>query len=222
MNTNIAIIFDMDGVIVDNHNYHLKSWLQFFEKHNISMTEEEYKQKVNGRTMEEILTNIMNKDLPKDELTALGEEKESVYRDIYRPHIKPTDGLAVFLKELEERNVPRAVATSAPTVNVDFTMEYTKLRHFFPTIVDSTMVTKGKPDPEVYLTAAKKLDMDPARCVVFEDAILGMQAGKNAGMKVVALATTHKREELEGENMDYIIDDFTDLTIEKLYSELKM
>ncbi len=222
MNNNIAIIFDMDGVIVDNHKFHLKSWLQFFEKHNISMTEEEYKKKVNGRTMEEILTNIMGKDLSKKELQALGEEKEVVYRDMYRPHIKAVDGLPEFLEELKVRNVPRAVATSAPPANVDFTLDSTKLRSFFPTIVDDTMVSKGKPEPEVYLTAAKKLGVAPERCIVFEDAILGIQAGKNAGMKVIGVATTHTRQELEAENTDYVIDDFSEITIEKLFVELNL
>ncbi|MDF9799820.1 beta-phosphoglucomutase [Catalinimonas alkaloidigena] len=222
MNSNLAIIFDMDGVIVDNHQFHLKSWLQFFEEHNISMTEEEYKQKVNGRTMEEILTKIMGKDLSKQKLRDLGEEKEKVYRDMYRPHIKATDGLPEFLEELKVRNVPRAVATSAPPPNVDFTMENTGLRLFFSTIIDDTMVNKGKPDPEVYLTAAKKLDMKPEQCIVFEDAILGIQAGKNAGMKVIAVATTHSREELEAGEADYVVDDFMGLTVEKLYAELKL
>lgn len=222
MNDKIAIIFDMDGVIVNNHQFHLKSWLQFFDQHKVPMTEEEYKQKVNGRTMEEILTTFINPDLSKKELRALGEEKEAVYRDIYRPYIKPVDGLPEFLEELKVRHVPRAVATSAPPVNVDFTMEYTKLRPFFPTIVDDTMVTKGKPHPEVYLTAAKKLEMPPERCIVFEDAILGIQAGKNAGMKVIGVATTHTRKELEAENTDYVIDDFSGLTVEKLFAELKL
>ncbi|MFP4090721.1 MAG: HAD family hydrolase [Cyclobacteriaceae bacterium] len=219
---NIALIFDMDGVIVDNHRYHLKSWLQFFEKHGISMTEKEYKQKVNGRTMGEILPKILDRKMSKEEIMKLGGQKEHVYRDLYAPDIRPVEGLPQFLEELESRNIPHAVATSAPTPNVDFTMERTGLRRFFPTIIDDTMVTKGKPDPEVYLTAAKALDMPPERCVVFEDAILGIQAGKNAGMKVVGVATTHSREELEAEDTDYVIDDFTGLSMEKLYAELKM
>lgn len=222
MNNNIAIIFDMDGVIVNNHQYHLKSWLQFFDKYNVSMTEEGYKKKVNGRTMEEILTTFINKNLSKQELRELGEEKEAVYRDMYRPYIKPVDGLPEFLEELKVRNVPRAVATSAPPANVDFTMEHTRLRQFFSTIVDDTMVSKGKPNPEVYLTAAQKLDMPPERCIVFEDAILGIQAGKNAGMKVIGVATTHTRKELEAENTDYVVDDFSGLSVEKLFAELAL
>lgn len=217
---NIAIIFDMDGVIVDNHHFHLKSWLHFFEEHGVSMSEQEYKQKVNGRTMGEILPKIMGRDMSKDEIRELGGQKEATYREMYRPHIKPTEGLPEFLKQLEEHNIPFAVATSAPPENVKFTLENTGLRERFSTIIDDTMVSKGKPDPEVYLTAAKTLDMPPERCIVFEDAILGIQAGKNADMKVVGVATTHSREELEAEDTDYVMDDFSELSLEKLIAEL--
>ena len=218
---NIAIIFDMDGVIVDNHQFHLKSWLHFFEEHGVSMSEKEYKQKVNGRTMNEILPKIMGRDMSKDEIRELGGQKEATYREMYRPHIKPTEGLPEFLKQLEEHNIPFAVATSAPPENVKFTLENTGLKDRFSTIIDDTMVTKGKPDPEVYLTAAKTLDMPPERCIVFEDAILGIQSGKNAGMKVVGIATTHSREELEAEDTDYVMDDFSGLTLEKLIAMLE-
>jgi beta-phosphoglucomutase len=219
---NIAIIFDMDGVIVDNHHFHLKSWLHFFEKHGVSMNEAEYKQQVNGRTMGEILPKIMKREMSKDEIRKLGGQKEATYREMYQPHIKPTGGVPQFLEELEKRRVPFAVATSAPPENVKFTLENTGLRERFSTIIDDTMVSKGKPDPEVYLTAAKTLDMPPERCIVFEDAILGIQSGKNAGMKVVGVATTHSREELEAEDTDYVMDDFSGLTLEKLIALLDL
>ena len=216
----LAIIFDMDGVIVDNHQYHLRSWLAFFERHGISMTEAEYKEKVNGRVMRTILSNALDRPLSSEEIRTLGEQKESEYRDMYRPDIRPTPGLTEFLKELQQKDIPRAIATSAPPSNVDFTLEGTALRAYFPLIVDDSMVTNGKPDPEVYLKSAEQLDMPPDRCVVFEDAILGIHAGKNAGMRVVAVATTHTREELETTAADYIIDNFEGFTVEKLQQSL--
>ena len=219
---NIAIIFDMDGVIVDNHQFHLKSWLHFFEEHGVSMSEEEYKQKVNGRTMDEILPKILDREMSKEEIRELGGQKEEKYREMYLPHIMPTQGLPQFLQQLEQNSIPYAVATSAPPENVKFTLENTSLMERFTTIIDDTMVNKGKPDPEVYLTAAKKLNMAPERCIVFEDAILGIQSGKNAGMKVVGVATTHKREELEKERTDHVIDDFSALTISELVSILRL
>ena len=214
----IALLFDMDGVIVDNHEFHLKSWLGFFEKHNIQMTEQEYKENVNGRRMENILPNLFNKDMTDAEIWEIGEEKEALYRELYRPHIKPVAGLVTFLGKVLNQGIPRTVSTSAPPSNVDFTLKYTGLRSYFPTIIDATMVSQGKPNPEVYLKSAEALGMDPANCIVFEDAILGIQAGKNAGMKVVGVATTHTREELEAQDTDLVIDDFCELTLEKLQS----
>ncbi len=218
----LAIIFDMDGVIVNNHQYHLQSWLSFFERQGIQMTEAEYKEKVNGRVMHTILPQLLNRSLSDEEIRTLGEQKEIEYRDLYRSAIEPTPGLVDFLGELQQKDIPRAIATSAPPANVDFTLKHTKLRSYFPVIVDDTMVTTGKPDPEVYLKSAQQLAISPERCIVFEDAILGIQAGKNAGMPVVALATTHTREELEATEANYIIDNFEGLTIDNLRAALNM
>lgn len=216
----IGLLFDMDGVIVDNHKFHLKSWLTFFEKYGVTMTEEEYKANVNGRTMSAILPDILNRDMSDEEIQELGEEKEQVYREMFRPHIKPTSGLVTFLGEISRKQIPRTVSTSAPPENVDFTLKYTGLPSFFPTIIDATMVTQGKPNPEVYLKSAEALGLKPEQCVVFEDAILGIKAGKNAGMKVVGVATTHTKEELESENTDMIIDDFCELNLSALREQL--
>ncbi len=216
----LAIIFDMDGVIVDNHRYHLQSWLSFFKQHDILMTEAEYKEKVNGRVMQSILPNLLGRPLSKEDILSLGEKKEAEYRKLYRASIQPTPGLVTFLKELRQKDILCAIATSAPTVNVDFTMEHTGLRKYFSVIVDETMVAEGKPSPEVYLKSAEQLGMSPAHCVVFEDAILGIQAGKNAGMSVVGVATTHSRAELDATDADYVVDDFRGLTVKKLQQAL--
>ncbi|MGB3589676.1 MAG: HAD family phosphatase, partial [Tunicatimonas sp.] len=158
----IALLFDMDGVIVDNHEFHLKSWLGFFEKHNIKISEEEYKANINGRRMENILPDLLGQKMSDEEIWEIGEEKEALYRELYRPHIKPTTGLVTFLAEVARQRIPRTVSTSAPPANVDFTLKHTGLRNYFPTIIDSTMVAHGKPHPEVYLKSAKALGIDPA------------------------------------------------------------
>lgn len=215
---NIAIIFDMDGVIVDNHPFHMKAWLQFFADHGIPMNEQEYKQQINGRPLADIIPKYFGKHYTPEMSGQLGEEKEAAYREIYKDYIAPTPGLVDFLEILEEQNIPKAIATSAPPANVAFTLEYTGLKKYFPVITDDSMITQGKPHPEVYLKSAEQLHMPPHRCIVFEDAILGIQSGKNAGMKVVGVATTHPREELE--NTDYLIDNFEGLSLEELLGKL--
>ena len=207
---------------MDNHRYHLEAWLSFFEKHDISMSEAEYKEKVNGRVMHTVLPQLLNRELSFEEIRTLGEQKETAYREAYRANIKPTPGLVAFLEELQQNDVPHAIATSAPPANVNFTLDNTGLRTYFPVIVDDTMVTHGKPDPEVYLLSAEQLKMPPAQCIVFEDAMLGIQAGKNAGMYVVGVATTHTREELEETEADYVVDNFEGLTMDGLLSALGM
>ena len=217
---NIAIIFDMDGVIVDNHAFHMKAWMQFFNDHGLPLSEQEYKQQINGRPLAEIIPQYFGKHFTPAMSRQLGEEKEAAYRELYKDHIVPTPGLVDFLEILEEKNIPKAIATSAPPANVDFTLQSTGLKRYFSIITDDSMITQGKPNPEVYLTSADQLHTPPHRCIVFEDAILGVQAGKNAGMKVVGVATTHPREELE--NTDYIIDNFEGLSLEELLDKLHM
>ena len=154
LSLNIAIIFDMDGVIVDNHPFHTKAWLQFFAHHKIPMSEEEYKQQINGRPLADIIPRYFGKDFTPAMSRQFGEKKEAVYREIYKDHIVPTPGLVDFLEELEAKNIPKAIATSAPANNVEFTLASTGLKKYFSIITDDAMVTKGKPDPEVYLKTA--------------------------------------------------------------------
>lgn len=213
---NIACLFDMDGVIIDNHRYHLESWITFFNKYGIAMSEKDYKAKVNGRIMPVVLKNLFGESITDEDVTRFGSEKEEAYRELYRPHVAPTPGLVDFLNHLKEKGVPCAVGTSAPPENVDLIMDNTGLRSYFETIIDDKAVTRGKPDPEVYQLGARALGVPDEQCVVFEDALLGIEAGKNAGMKVVAVATTHTRSELEETAVNLIINDFRELTLSQL------
>ena len=214
----IAALFDMDGVLVDNHRYHTQAWQEFAARHGHTITPDQYAQFINGRVAADSMPYVMQRPLSADELTVLTEEKEAIYRDLYALHLAPTPGLVDFLADLTAHNVPMAVGTSAPVGNIAFTLDGTGIRAYFASVVDASMIQKGKPDPEIYLTAAHQLGVAPARCVVFEDAFSGLEAGLRAGMTVIALATTHTRAELAATNAHLIIDDFTQLTYEKLVS----
>src|SRR5690606_36579037 len=160
---------DMDGVIVDNHHYHYRAWQAMFEKYRLEITEKEYKDSINGRTLPEILAYIFKKEITPDELLQYGTEKESLYRELYRPDVVPVLGLTNFLDVLKAHKIPVAVGTSSTQDNIDFTLELTNTKHYFDKVIDGSMVTNGKPHPEVYLQAAKTLDMPAEKCVVFED-----------------------------------------------------
>ena len=152
--------------------------------------------------------------LSAEEIQRYVEEKETLYRKLYAPQMKPMPGLMYLLQVLSDRHVPLGVATSAPPENIDFVMAGLGLGHYFGAVVNSTEVRHGKPDPEMFYLAAAKLSIMPKRCVVIEDSIIGIQAGKNAGMRVVGIGTTHTPAELA--KADLVISDFTELSFEKL------
>lgn len=209
----IGLIFDMDGVIVHNNEYHYLAWQKLAKKYNVKITRKYYREKMNGRTLMELMEIIFDGELDKSQALSVGLEKEAIYRELYAEHREATKGLIPFLELAKSKNIPMVVGTSAPKENVVFTLDGLDLRKYFVGVVDDSMVTKGKPEPEVYLKCAEMIKREPQRCIVFEDALSGIKAGQRAGAKVIALATSHAREELSA---DLIIDDFSQLKWEQV------
>lgn len=205
----IAFIFDMDGVIINSNPFHKIALHQFCEKYGYHLTEEQLRNRIYGRTNKQWITNLFERELGKEELEHFAEEKEGLFRDLYENDIVALAGLEDFLKKMDTQKIARAIGTSAPRSNVNFVMAKTHLEKYFATILDDSFVENGKPNPEIYIKCAAALGFDPKNCVVFEDSISGVQAGKAAGAKVVGVATTHTHEELV--STDFIIDNFTDL-----------
>ena len=209
---NFSIIFDMDGVIIDSNYHHFKAWREFLKKHDISITRADYAEKMSGKINRKIIEMFFG-ELPFEQFRKYALEKEAIYREL-STEVKLTPGLLDFLNTLDEQKIPRAIATSAPSLNVAHAIEHTSINKYFEVIVDSSCVTKHKPHPEVYLSAAKLINSDPANCVVFEDSLPGIASAQAAGMKVIAVATTHPRNELE--HADLIINDFTEINLKKI------
>ena len=214
--TKYAFIFDMDGVLVDSNPTHKIALKQFCKKHGYDLSEKELREKIYGRTNRDWLLNLFG-NLSEETVRAYAEEKEALFRELYLD-IKPLEGLHSFLEKLEKKGIPTAIATSAPRANVDFTISRTHIERFFPVILDDSFVTIGKPDPEIYLKSAAALGMSPAQCLVFEDSLSGVTAGKRAGCKVVGLTTTHTPEELN--ETDLNIDNFEGLEPEFVLSKV--
>ncbi|MBN2349022.1 MAG: HAD family phosphatase [Bacteroidales bacterium] len=206
----IAVVFDMDGVIVDNHDFHCEAWLRFCENHNIPQTREDFNQHFGG-TNREVLKLMFGEQISNDRINQLSEEKESIYRTLYSDHIKTVKGLEEFLKTLKLNNIPSAIATSAPIKNVEFVLEQTGLVEYFNTIIHEGLVYKSKPDPEVFLKAAFALHMEPSDCIAIEDSVRGIRSAKSAGMRVIALTTTNTSEKLT--EADLVINNFTQLNM---------
>ena len=204
-----AVIFDMDGVIVDNMEYHKKAWDIFLKKYAPDVELEEFSRHF-GKVNKDLLKIVFKREISAREEARFGEEKEAIYREIYTDHIVPTSGLVDFLDALKQNRVKTAVATAAPRINMDFVFEKTGLRQYFDVLIAASEVMRGKPDPEIYLKAAKKLSYPPENCLVFEDSMPGIQAAQKAGMKVIALATSHPAERLQ--SADWVVKDFTEIS----------
>lgn len=211
-----GLLFDMDGVLVNNLDVHREAFAEFFRRYGVERTFDELNRHF-GRGNDDIMGDLMPRDIvERVGIRELGNQKEAIYREIYAPTIKPQEGLIEFLRESEHEGLRSAVGSSGFLANVDFVLDKCDIRRYFSAIVAGDQVTKCKPDPEIYLTAATKLGLEPSECIVFEDAEAGIEAGKRAGMVVVALATTFSREFLEGTEADLIIDDFRDINVERL------
>ena len=206
--SSFAVIFDMDGVIIDSNPFHKISLRQFCEKYGYHLSDEELVKRIYGRTNKEWITNLFG-PLSQDELVRYEEEKEGLFRELFKNDIKALDGLNQFLQQLKDENIPVAIGTSAPRSNVDYVLAHTKLEKYFSVILDESHVTHGKPHPEIYLKVAEQLGFEPARCVVFEDSLSGVEAARRAGAKVVGVTTTHSADELS--HTDLVINDFSKL-----------
>lgn len=204
-----AALFDLDGTMVDNNPYHLKTWKKYLQSLGMSITHEEYNAKMNGRTNKDALENIFNRKLEKEELERRILEKEELYREIYAPFIKPVNGLIPMMAYLHSHKIKIAMSTSGIQPNIDFFFNHIPVKQYFEAVVNSSHITHDKPHPEIYLKTASILNIAPAHWVVFEDAVVGIKAGKEAGMKVIALSTTHDKKELQ--EADLIVTDFSDL-----------
>jgi beta-phosphoglucomutase len=204
-----AVLFDMDGVIVDNLPYHVEAWLLFCERNGIPLTKEVFYKELNGMNSKDTFEWFYKKEMTRAEVEVLEEEKELLYREFYAEHRKPAKGLLTFLHNLRSRGIKTALATSAGPGNIDFIVDGLGIRDQFDAIIGGAEVMKGKPDPEIYLKAAALVGVSPADCIVIEDSLQGIASGQAAGASVVGITTSHTADELA--HADFCAPDFTDL-----------
>ena len=204
-----AVLFDLDGTMIDNNEFHLRSWREYIKDIGKNVSEEDYLAHINGRTNKDAVQYIYGREMSDEEAMKYALEKEAIYRRMFAPYIKPVNGLLPMLDYLNRQKLPMAIATSGIQVNIDFMFEHLPVKQYFSAVINSSHIKNGKPDPEIYLVAASTLNVDPRRCLVFEDAVVGIKAAQSAGMKVIALTTTHSAAELS--KAEKIVRDFSDL-----------
>ena len=182
-----AAIFDLDGTMVDNRVFHQKAWIEMGRRHGLPITAELYQQRIHSRGNDVIVNELFGGHLDADNVRRMSEEKESVYRELYRPHVREVPGLSALLSALNVQDVPCGVASNSPRVNVDFVLDRLGLQDYFQFTLAVDEVTAGKPDPELLLKTADALNVPPTRCIVLEDSVSGFKSAEQAGMSFIII-----------------------------------
>ena len=186
----LALIFDMDGVVINSNPLHREAWTAFNRRYGVETTGEMLA-RMYGRRNDEIVRDFFGDGLTVAEVVARGAEKEQMYREMLEGRLEEalTPGLRPFLDS--HSNAPTALATNAEPSNVNFLLDRAHLRPYFRVVVSGDQVRNPKPHPEIYLKAADLLGVAPSNCIVFEDSYVGVEAALAAGMRVVGVCTTH-------------------------------
>jgi len=194
----IAFIFDMDGTVVDNMRVHNQIWQTVLAEEGVQIDMDEFNRQTTGKRTAEILHLYLGEKATRTEISRLSEKKEAMYRQVFRPYLRAMAGLPGFLEQARRMHIPLALATSAGKANIEYVLSGTGLKPYFEVLVSGEEVAVGKPDPEIFLMAARRLGLLPKRCLVFEDSLLGVEAACRAGMQAIAITTTIPAENFKG------------------------
>lgn len=198
----LALIFDLDGVVVDSMPLHTMAWESYLEK--LGVPRKDVAAQMHGRRNDEIVREFLGAHIATEVVFEHGAAKERLFREMMGSRLASllVPGIAGFLEQARE--VPVALATNAEPANVSFVLDGAGLREYFPVVVDGSQVKQAKPSPEVYLTAAERLGVAPRNCIVFEDSPVGITAARAARMRVVGILTHASSLE----NVDFEAPDF--------------
>ena len=215
--SNKAVIWDMDGVIADTIPFHFKAWQEVLHEQGIDFTQDDFK-RVFGMGNDEVIRSILGGDVIKDDIGNIAQRKEENFRQRIRQNIKVLPGVMELLRLFTRQGFKQALASSAPLENLLLLINTLEIGDFFECIVSEEGVTRGKPDPEVFLTAAKRLGLEPKNCLVIEDAVAGVTAANAAKMKCIAITNTFPKESLK--EADLVVNSLEEVdggTLEKFF-----
>ncbi len=203
-----AVLWDMDGVIADTADYHYSAWRDVFKKRGVAFSKADFMRHF-GQRHDTIIKFALGDKLSPEEMNAITEKKQSLYRRRVSKNIVPLPGAIKLIKSLNKNKIKTAIASSAVSKNIDVILQGLGIENNFQAIAFGTEVAEGKPSPQIFQLAAKKLGVKPENCVVIEDAIAGVAAAKRASMKCIAVTNSHPGRSLK--NADLIVD-----TLEKV------
>lgn len=191
-----ALLFDLNGTMIDDMDYHVRSWHRILNELGADLTKEEAKAECYGKN-HEVIERVFPGRFSEAEKDRMSIEKEKQYQEEYRPSLALIPGLMEFLMEAKKNNIKMAIGSAAIMFNIDFVLDGLDIRHYFDVIVSADDVSRSKPDPETYLKCASLLGIPATECLVFEDVPKGVESAYNAGMKAMVLTTMHVQDEFQ-------------------------
>ena len=184
-----AALWDLDGTLADSRDYHWRAWRDSMAAAGVTITDAQFNASF-GQRNDAILTNWLGSDATPERIREIGDAKEALYRTLMsREGIVPLPGAAEWVRRLHDEGWKQAIASSAPRLNVELMVTMLQLRDWIDELVSAEDVRAGKPDPEVFLTAAARLGVAPARCLVVEDAAAGIEAARRGGMRSIGVGS---------------------------------
>lgn len=209
-----AVIFDMDGVISDTQMFHAQAESETLKTFNIYLTPQELSTRYAGIPDQIMFRQILRRFNKQADVNEIIKKKWPIMNRIVKNNIQPIPGVQDFVKELHKRDFLLAVASASPTHFIKTILDALHIKNLFQAIVSGDEVQRGKPHPDLFFLAAKKLGVKPTSCLVIEDSTNGVKATKNAGMKCIGIITTHNRSDLK--EADLVVDSFDELTVERV------
>lgn len=207
-----GVLWDLDGVLIDSSRQHLESWMRILPRFGLTMTKELHEQTF-GMNNREILTIMLGEPPEADTLRRISREKESAFREIIRGIVEPLAGAVELLEQLHSAKMRQAIASSAPQENIQVVVNELQIGGYFRALVSGHDLP-AKPDPAIYLEAARRIALGPEACVVVEDAVVGVRGAITAGMRAVGVTTTHPANALQDANL--IVESLLDLSVDEI------
>jgi beta-phosphoglucomutase-like phosphatase (HAD superfamily) len=196
-----ALIFDMDGTMIDSMPFHAKSWIEFARRHALDIDVAELLRRTTGRTGAECMCEVFERDVAPGEALALIHEKEAIYRELFTPAFAEVAGFRRFAAAAMDRGFKVGVGTAGDRHNIAFAFSHLKMESAPHAVVGGDEGLPGKPEPAIFLEAARRMGVQAQNCIVFEDAPFGIEAARRAGMRAVAICTSHGAQALAGSHV---------------------
>jgi len=203
-----AVLFDLDGTLVDNMPFHFRAWRETAAELGVQLDDARIQREFAGKKNDEIIPALLQREVPRDELTRIADGKEAHYRALVAEKIAFVCGAREYIQKLRIRGIKTAIASAAPPENRKLVLDTLQAWKLFDAIVGGEECKRGKPFPDIFLLAAKRVGIAASDCLVYEDAVLGVQAAAAAGCRVIGVTTSESAAHLIAAGAESAVSDF--------------